>query len=215
VTARETGDHGAMVTSDLLAFVRSSLPEPPARVLEIGAGKGELASELREAGYEVTAIDPAAEPDTGVEPISLLDARGRFAAAVSVVSLHHIDPLAESCAHLAQLIAPGGPLVIDEIDVDRYDERATGWWLAQRGTLGALDHDTDAGKMIADLREHIHPLATVCASLEPYFELGPPVRGPYLHRWELLESLLATEVELIAGGHLPAVGARLVAVRRV
>jgi SAM-dependent methyltransferase len=204
-----------MLTFDLRAFVRSSLPEPPARVLEIGAGDGELASELRAAGYDVTAIDPAAEPGSGVEPIPLLEARGRFAAAVAVVSLHHIDPLAESCAHLAHLLAPGGSLVIDELDVGHYDERAAGWWLAQRETLGALNHDTDAGQMIADLQRHIHPLATVCAALEPYFELGQPVRGPYLHRWDLLESLLGPEVELIAQGRLPAVGARLVAVRRV
>ena len=87
-----------MLTSDLLAFVRSSLPEPPSRVLEVGAGKGELARALRKAGYEVTAIDPAAEPDSGVEPISLLDAHGEFEAAVAVVSLHHVDPVQDACS---------------------------------------------------------------------------------------------------------------------
>jgi SAM-dependent methyltransferase len=204
-----------MLTSDLLGFVRSSLPEPPSRILEIGAGKGELARALRTAGYEVTAIDPAAEPDSGVEPISLLEARGEFDAAVAVVSLHHIDPLQESCAHLATLIAPGGQLVIDEIDVDRYDERATGWWLAQRRALDAAHHDMDPAQLIADLREHIHPLTTVCAALDPYFELGQPVRGAYLHRWELRASLLQTETELIAEGRMPATGARLVAARRL
>lgn len=203
-----------MLTSDLLAFVRSSLPEPAARVLEIGAGKGELARELRNAGYEVTAIDPAAEADTGVEPISLLDARGEFDAAVAVVSLHHVEPLEESCAQLAARVSPGGRLVIDELDVDRYDERATGWWLAQRRALGTAP-DKDAAELINQLREHIHSLAVVCAALDPYFELGQPVRGPYLHRWELRESLLAVEVELIAHGLLPAVGARLVAVRKM
>jgi SAM-dependent methyltransferase len=203
-----------MLTSDLLAFVRSSLPAPPARILEIGAGKGELASELRKAGYRVNAIDPSAELDSGVEPVALLDAHGEFDAAVAVVSLHHVDPLHESCAHLSTLVAPGGQLVIDEIDVDRYDERATGWWLAQRRTLGTAPEKSPA-QLIAELREHVHPLATVSAALDPYFELGQPVRGPYLHRWELRESLLAPEVELIAEGRLPAIGARLVAVRKV
>jgi SAM-dependent methyltransferase len=201
-----------MLTSDLLAFVRASLPEPPAQLLEIGAGKGELARALRTAGYEVTAIDPAAEPASGVEPISLLDAHGEFEAAVAMVSLHHVDPVQESCAHLATLIAPGGQLVIDEIDIDRYDERATSWWLAQRRTLGTAP-DKDPAQLITELRAHVHPLAVVCAALDPYFELGQPVRGPYLHRWELLPTLREPEVELIAAGKLPATGARLVAIR--
>jgi SAM-dependent methyltransferase len=202
-----------MPTADLLAFVRSSLPSPPSRILEIGAGRGELAAALRAAGYDVTAIDPAAEPDSDVRPISLVEVVGEFDAAVAVVSLHHVDPLVQSCAHLATLIAPGGPLVIDEIDVERYDDRATGWWLAQRRTLGAGHEDADPSGMLQTLRDHIHPLAEVCAALAPYFEIGQPVRGAYLHRWELLPSLLETEVELIAQGLLPATGARLVALR--
>jgi SAM-dependent methyltransferase len=203
-----------MLTADLLAFVRSSLPAPPSRILEIGAGRGELAAALRTAGYDVTAIDPSAEPDSDVHPISLLDASGEFDAAVAVVSLHHVDPLEESCAHLATLVAPGGPLVIDEIDVERYDERATRWWLAQRRTLGAGHEDADPSGMLTTLRNHIHPLAKVRGALAPYFDIGEPVRGAYLHRWELLPSLLETEVELIAQGLLPATGARLVAIRR-
>ena len=203
-----------MLTSDLLAFVRSSLPAPPSRILEIGAGRGELATALRGAGYDVTAIDPAAEPGSDVRAISLIDAVGEFDAAVAVVSLHHVDPLVQSCAHLATLIAPGGPLVIDEIDVERYDERATGWWLAQRRTLGAGHEDANPAAMLQTLREHIHPLAQVSAALAPYFEIGQPVRGPYLHRWELRESLRDTELELIADGLLPATGGRFVAIRR-
>jgi hypothetical protein len=64
------------------------------------------------------------------------------------------------------------------------------------------------------MREHIHPLSRVCAALRPHFELGEPVRGPYLHRWELRPSLHTVELELIAEGRLPATGARLVGIRR-
>jgi SAM-dependent methyltransferase len=81
---------------------------------------------------------------------SLLDVRGSFDAVVAVVSLHHIEPLQESCNHLATLLPPGTRLVI---------------------------------------------------------------RGPYLHRWELRASLREVEVDLIAEGLLPAVGARLIATR--
>jgi SAM-dependent methyltransferase len=202
-----------VLTRDLLAFVRASLPEPPANVLEIGAGRGQLARELRAGGYTVTAIDPAAEPDSDVEPVSLLEVRGSFDAAVAVVSLHHVEPLGESCAHLASLLPAGAPLVIDEIDADRYDERAAAWWLAQRRAIGSPHDHEDPAAMVRGLREHIHPLPAVQAVLARHFVLGPPVPCAYLHRWELHPTLREIEVDLIADGLLPATGARLVALR--
>ena len=126
----------AMVDPGVLAFARGVLPAPPARILEIGAGDGELAAALREGGHEVTAIDPKAQDGTGVEATALIDATGTYDAAIAVVSLHHVEPLEESCARLAELIVPGGVLAIDELDVDRYDERAVAWWLHQRRAAG-------------------------------------------------------------------------------
>jgi SAM-dependent methyltransferase len=202
-----------MVTRELVAFVKAALPAAPARVLEIGAGRGELAVALSDAGYAVTAIDPAAEPGGLVQACSLLDVRGSFDAAISVVALHHVDPLEESCAHLATMLPPLGPLVIDELDVDRYDERAIRW-ISQRQALGIADHEHDWSGILDHLREHIHSLETVCAALHTHFDLGQPVPGPYLHRWELRPSLYEAEVDLIAEGLLPAVGARLIATRR-
>jgi cyclopropane fatty-acyl-phospholipid synthase-like methyltransferase len=85
-----------VLTRDLFAFVRSSLPEAPSRILEIGAGRGELAEALDAAGYQVTAIDPAANQGSRVQARSLIEVTGRFDAAVAVVALHHIRPLDES-----------------------------------------------------------------------------------------------------------------------
>ncbi|MBV8217344.1 MAG: class I SAM-dependent methyltransferase [Solirubrobacterales bacterium] len=204
-----------MITPELMAFVRGALPALPARVLEIGAGKGEVARTLSDAGYAVTAVDPAAEPGGIVTRCSLLETRGSFDVAVAVVSLHHIDPLEESCAHLATLLPVGAPLVIDELDIDRYDERAMRWWHSQRQALG-LDtdgHDHGPLEILEHMREHIHPFEAVRAALRSHFEVGQPVRGPYLHRWELRPSLYEVEVDLIAAGQLPAVGARLIATR--
>jgi SAM-dependent methyltransferase len=203
-----------MVTVELLAFVRSSLPAPPARILEIGAGGGELAEALTGVGYDVTAIDPAAEPASSVQRVGLIDAHGRFDAGVAVVSLHHVDPLEASCAHLATLLDPGGVLVIDELDSQKFDVAAANWWLGQRRALGSFEEELEPDEMVDDLRHHVHPVSRIMRALTPHFELGAPVRGPYLHRWKLRAALYEPEVEQIAAGVLPAVGWRQVAVRR-
>jgi len=166
-----------MLTTDLLAFVRAALPAPPAHVLEIAAGDGELAAVLTAAGYQVTAIDPVAEDGSHVKRMTLLKVDGHFDAALSVVALHHVQPLKASCAHLASLLAPAGRLVIDEIDAACVDERAAAWWLGQRRALGD-EEDEDPLSLVAGLREHVHALSTICDALRPYFALGEPVPGP-------------------------------------
>jgi len=204
-----------MAPADLRAFVRANLPEPPVRVLEIGAGAGHLASALRAVGYDVLAIDPNPKSDD-VRAVALADLEepaGSFAAAVAVVSLHHVEPLEESCRRLGALVATGGTLVIDEFDAAAFDLGAAAWWLEQRAAIGEAQPQT-ADELVADHREHLHPLERILATLEPDFEFGAPVRGPWLHRWNLGDSLRAVEEEAIARGRLRAVGARLVGRRR-
>jgi hypothetical protein len=60
----------------------------------------------------------------------------------------------------------------------------------------------------------MHPVAAIRAALAPAFDLGEPVPGPYLYRWELHPALRPVEEALIAAGDLPATGARLVGIRR-
>jgi SAM-dependent methyltransferase len=202
-----------VVDDGVLAFVTGALPAPPARVLEVGAGAGELAAELVAHGFEVVAIDPASEgaPVVAVPLLELDEPEKSFDAAVAVVSLHHVEPLAESCRRLAEVVRPGGTLVVDEVDVDRYDERAAGWWLGKRGPD---DHERTPEAMVAELRAHLHSLPVMRAELERWFELEETGRGAYLHRWHLPPGLLGEEERLIAAGELPATGVRLAGVRR-
>jgi SAM-dependent methyltransferase len=199
---------------DVLAFVSTHLPPAPARVLEVGAGEGDLARTLAAAGYDVLAIDP--EPgsaDVLAVPLAELDEpEAPFDAAVAVVSLHHVSPLEASCGRLAEVVAPGGTLIVDEFDVERFDARAAEWWLEQRRALGGQEERT-ATEVIEFMRAEVHPLSRVQAALA-HFELGPVQRCSYLYRWSLAESLRPAEEELIAAGELPAVGARLVGLRR-
>jgi SAM-dependent methyltransferase len=206
-----------VITDELRAFVRANLPPPPARLLEIGAGRGDLALALGDAGYDVVAIDPDPRDDSAVAVLpvplhELGEPDGSFDAAVAVVSLHHVHPLEESCTRLAELVHPGGTLVVDELDVHQLDEHAAAWWLDRRRELGH-DHEREPRAIVDELRAELHPIDAIVEALAPGFAVGRPLRCSYLHRWELDESLRPTEEALIAQGRLPAVGVRFVAVR--
>jgi SAM-dependent methyltransferase len=178
-------------------------------VLEIGAGDGELAAHLREAGYDVTAIDPKGAD--GVLPVALLDIDApprSFDAAVAMVSLHHVVPLGKSLRRLSEVMRHGARLVIDEFDVARLDERASAWWLDHAG------RDKQPADHVAEMRAHLYPVAQIRAELAPWFDLGEPVPCAYLFRWPLRPDLRDEEERLIAAGEIPAVGSRFVAIRR-
>jgi len=184
-------------------------------VLEVGAGRGELAAELRRRGYDVHAIDPGPSAP-GVERVALRELRAApasFDAAVAVLSLHHVKPLTPSLARLAEVVRTDGVLVVDEFDVGAFDERAAEWLLAHRRAAG---HGTDEAPpdLVSELRDHLHPLARLIDGLSAGFALDPPVRGAHLHRWELPPGLEEEEHALIAAGGLPATGARMRGRRR-
>ena len=192
-------------TAEVHAYIRAALPPPPGRILEVGAGSGELAAALREAGYDVLAIDPAG--GDGVVQIPLLEVEGTFDAAVAVVSMHHVEPLAESVDRLAAVLPEGARFVVDEFDVGLYDERAARWWLGH----SHRDHQPDS--LVADLRGHLHSVEKIVRELARWFDVGTPVRGAYLHRWEIDPALRSDEEAAIAAGLIPATGARFIATR--
>jgi len=188
----------AMLWPDVRAFVVGSLPPPPARVLEVGAGDGQLAAALRGLGYDVVAIDPREDPGEGVNQVALaaLSApQESFDAAVAVIALHHVEPL-----------------LVDELDVAALDDRAMAWWSAQQEAAGTPIDDID--RVRREMQGHLHDVETIVAALAPHFDVGGTVRGTYLHRWHLPPGLRAAEEELVGAGRLPAVGVRIVGRRR-
>jgi SAM-dependent methyltransferase len=198
-----------MPVPDAVAYARSALPPPPARVLEVGAGEGELAAALGAAGYDVTAIDPRGGP--GVTQVALedLDApAGSFDAAVAMVSLHHVVPLGRSLRRLAEVLRRGARLVVDEMAIERFDERAAAWWLHHAAV------DKRPADPVAELREHLHSAAHIREQLAPWFDVSEGVPCAYLYRWRVDPALRDQEERLIAAGELPAVGTRFLAVRR-
>lgn len=203
-----------MTFAEVEAWVRANLPPAPARVLEVGAGDGELSRRLRDAGYEVTAIDPKSDsPD--VEPVALADLplSRPYDAAVAVVSLHHVEPLDASVARLADALADGAPLLLDEFDVGALDERTATQWLAWRRSLGDEEAESPT-ELIETMRSKVHAIDLLSSTLAPHFDVGEPARGTYLYRWKLGEPFRAEEERLVASGELAPTGVRIIARRR-
>jgi SAM-dependent methyltransferase len=116
-----------MPLTALIEFVLSQLPPAPARVLEIGCGKGELARALHDAGYEVVAIDPKA-PEGSIfrrTTIEELDEPSPFDAVVASLSLHHVHELGAALDKILRLLR--GPLILNEFAWDRREPMTPEW----------------------------------------------------------------------------------------
>jgi SAM-dependent methyltransferase len=123
-------------------FVLGQIANPPARVLEVGCGKGELAQALARAGHCVIAIDPRAPEgpifqSVGIEEFS--DAEP-FDHVVASLSLHHVEDLGRALEKVVDSLRPGGTLVVVEFAWDRIDEATAEW------TLGRLPVTSPSGK---------------------------------------------------------------------
>ena len=154
--------------------MRAGLPPPPARVLEVGAGSGELAADPGRRGLRRRRDRPGrrGRRPAGRAPRPRRARRPRSTPRVAVVSLHHVEPFEPSCRRLAAVVRPGGALVVDEFDVDRFDEPSAAWLLDRWRETGQ-ERDRDPADMVAELRAHLHPLDGIRAALGEWFELGP------------------------------------------
>jgi 2-polyprenyl-3-methyl-5-hydroxy-6-metoxy-1,4-benzoquinol methylase len=111
------------------ALIRGELPPPPARVLEVGCGSGELARALSADGYDVVAVDPNA-PDGAIfrrTTIEELGDEGPFDAAVASLSLHHVDDPGVVAARVRSLLKPGARFIVREFAWDLVDEPTVRW----------------------------------------------------------------------------------------
>ena len=207
-----------------LDFVTANLPPAPARVLEVGCGEGRLTRALIDLGYDAHGIDPRAPDGPAFEPIALeeLQAEELYDAAVAVVSLHHVHDLPLAVDRLADALAPGGLLVIDEFDRAGLDPATTEWLLRQRQALAAVGighapEHAHAGEHHAHLVHGLHEIftwQTVRDALAARFEERSSERVGYLYRYETHPALAPLERAMIDAGAIAATGVHYVGVRR-
>jgi SAM-dependent methyltransferase len=125
----------------LWPLVRTRLPSPPARVLDVGCGPlGGFVPFLRTSGYDAVGVDPEAPRGARYHRIEFerLELPRRFDAAIASTSLHHVNNPREVIDRLMSILTSGGALVVVEWAWERFDQ-GTATWCFERL---AQDHET-------------------------------------------------------------------------
>ncbi len=225
-----------------LTHLKLLLPAAPARILEVGCGRGSLAAALADLGYRVTGVDRAAEAvkaatERGVVAIhgDVHDISGEYDVVLFTRSLHHAENLDGILEHAVKLLADDGQIIIEEFAWERVDHRAAGFLYDNRAMLvaaGLLDADHPSGDlldawivghnslhqgaaMVAALGRVGTDLTTVTTSILWRLVDG---RGgtwiePGTRAGDALDAMRVAEERRIGAGELPPVGL-FAAVRR-
>ncbi|MBI3408398.1 MAG: class I SAM-dependent methyltransferase [Planctomycetes bacterium] len=192
--------------AETLAFLRAQLRTPPARILEVGCGDGDLAARIQELGYQVVAVDcsdtaVAKARGRGVDATvaSWPDfADGLFDALLFTRSLHHIHPLPRAVARAKEMLHPHGLVLVEDFAAYEIDALSAQWVYQALALLDAGGHlrrnaDTFAEKVLRAegaislwhaAHEHgLHTAAAMDTCLRDYFAEVCPSKAPYLYRY--------------------------------
>ena len=140
--ARDEGrvrPRGSGLAAPLLALFDAerlrSVPAAPARLLDVGAGRGRFVAAARRAGYEASGIEPsprgveAARSVYGVE-LEAATVDEWNGSGVDVVTawhvLEHLDDAGGALGRIASWLRPGGTLVLGVPNVASLQARAAG-----------------------------------------------------------------------------------------
>jgi SAM-dependent methyltransferase len=204
-------------SSPFRAFLRLHLPPPPARVLDVGCGRGELTTALAVDGYDMLGIDPLAPPGDRFRRIRLEDLGaedGPFDAVVAARALHPIRDLDHALDLIVVLLRPEGVLAVDEIAWDRLDDATLAWLFEQRRERG------DVPASLEELRAEweaghvgIHGEQTLRRALGERFEERAFERTPFLYRLLGGGTTEVLEQSLVDAGAIEPLGFRWAGVR--
>jgi SAM-dependent methyltransferase len=197
--------------------VRGSLPDPPAAVVDLGCGSlGGFVPMLLADGYDAIGVDPNApqEPPYRQGEFEHTELPGPLDAIVASTSLHHVADPAEVLDRIAQVVRPGGVVVVVEWASERFDERTARWcferlgseesWLQRlrdewRGS--GIDWQNYFRSWLG--HEHLHSGETLVRLLDERFERQQLSYGPYFFAG-LADATERDEEAAIAGGEIRA-----------
>ncbi|MGH3070931.1 MAG: class I SAM-dependent methyltransferase [Gaiellaceae bacterium] len=198
-------------------FVREHLPAPPARVLEVGCGQGEVTTALAVEGHDVLGIDPLAPHGDLFRRVrleDLADEEAPFDGVVASHSLHHLRDLDHALDRIVALLRPRGLLLLDEMGSDLADEATFDWLYGQRRALAAAGHG-EAPRSLEALREEwderylgVQGYRALRAGVDTRFEEQTFLWTPYLYRQLGGVATEVLEQALIDSGAIRALGFR-------
>lgn len=147
----------------MFSDVISQYAPPPGRVLEIGAGEGELAALLQSRGYEVVALDRHLRSRFPVIESAFEEyaaPAASFDCITAQLVLHHVDDIGATLEKVSRLLRPSGIVAIDDYGWERSNDAG---FREDRADL----HTSQA--MLRALRSHFTEIAYFDHA---YFEEG-------------------------------------------
>ncbi|MGE0372281.1 MAG: class I SAM-dependent methyltransferase, partial [Gammaproteobacteria bacterium] len=121
------------------------------RHLDYGSGSGALSALLRQAGWQSTAYDPYANPD------SAPDAAGRFDLITAYEIFEHVADVNRLMADITNLLAEDGVLIVSTLLSDGFiapQQRITWWYAAPRNGHISSVLQTEPGHPGRQIRLH-------------------------------------------------------------
>ncbi len=210
------------------SFIHDQVKLQGLKVLEVGCGSGELGVELSLAGADYMGIDSDRRL-VGIAVSRGLDVRSadattfktsqRFDLILWTRSLHHIHQLDQSIENISSMLAPGGIIILEEMDLDHVDDRTLKWYYKdQMSTADQLAHKWHSEH---DHDPPLHKGKDMVIALKRVDQQLQIERCAYLFRnlidstsdadQEFMLGILNEEEQLILQGEILPVGLRVTA----
>ncbi len=186
--------------------VRGHLPDPPATVVDLGCGsRGGFVPMLRAEGYDATGVDPNApdEPHYLRTEFEQADFPGALDAVVASTSLHHVADPAEVLDRIAEVVRPGGSVVVIEWASERFDEPTARWCFERIGAEESWLNELREDRQGWFEREGLHRGDLLVRLLDERFERRQLEYGPYFFA-DLAGTTEAEEQAAIDAGEIQA-----------
>ncbi|SRR6266496_1016217 len=170
-----------MSALDTYHFVKTMIPQPKRRILEVGCGNGYLSLELARDGHDVIGLDTSQEiitvaertknahpasPHFGELTYCCADintwqgAESSFDLVIINRTLHHLHQLHPTLAKVKRLLTSEGRFICQDYAYDRFNDQTASWMYAMQRLFFLSGLSDEDPATIADDTRSIEALRT-------------------------------------------------------